>query len=104
MAKGNITIAKEAFQQISAYRDILRDPSANLWMHIKGGSWEDTKRWCTGIGWAVAGMVRVYANYHFSPFIGTFDAERVQLAEWANEIVEAVLPWIVRREPLIYTL
>jgi hypothetical protein len=64
-------------------------------MHIKGGSWEDTQRWGTGIGWAVAGMVRVYATYHFSPFIGTFDAERTHLAMWGNEIVEAVLPWIV---------
>lgn len=95
VAKRNITIAKEAFTQIAAYRDILRDPASNLWMHIKGGTWEDPKRWGTGMGWAVAGMIRVYATYHFSPLIGTFDAERLQLAAWANEIVTAVLPWIV---------
>ena len=99
MAKRNATIAKEAFTQISAFRDILRDPATNLWMHIKGGSWEDTQRWGTGIGWAVAGMVRVYATYHFSPLIGTFDIERTHLAMWANEIVEAVLPWIVSAIP-----
>lgn len=90
-----MTVAKEAFTQISAYRDILRDPSTNLWMHIKGGTWEDTKQWGTGVGWALAGMVRVYATYHFSPFIGVFDTERTQLAEWSNELVEAALPWIV---------
>lgn len=95
IATKNISVAKEAFTQIAAMRDILRDPETNLLMHVIGGHWEDRKLWGTGIAWAIAGISRVYATYLYSPFTGTFDRERNQLAQWANELVTAVLPYIV---------
>ena len=95
IATKNISVAKEAFTQIAAMRDILRDPETGLLMHVIGGHWEDRKLWGTGIAWAIAGISRVYATYLYSPFTGTFDRERNQLAQWANELVAAVLPYIV---------
>jgi hypothetical protein len=39
---------QEAYNQISLYRDELRDPGTSLWKHIVFGSFQDLGLWATG--------------------------------------------------------
>jgi rhamnogalacturonyl hydrolase YesR len=95
----NVTVAKEAIKQISAYREILRDPKTNLWWHILEGSWQDKQLWGTGMGWVACGMVRVYATFEHSFFSAAFASQKQQLKALSNELIEAILPWIVNIFP-----
>lgn len=37
----NITVAREAYNQIKYYRELLRDPDTHLWKHTtNNGDWE----------------------------------------------------------------
>lgn len=37
----NFTVVQEAYRQIKAYREILRDPSTGYWMHVSSnGQWD----------------------------------------------------------------
>jgi len=49
VATGNTSMINEAYNQISLYRDELRDPTTNLWRHVVlGTSFEDLGLWATG--------------------------------------------------------
>ena len=52
LSTGNesITLLQEAYDQCRAYREILRDPEANLWKHIVlGTGLQDYTHWGTGM-------------------------------------------------------
>ena len=52
LSTGNesITLLQEAYDQCRAYREILRDPEANLWQHIVlGTGLQDYTHWGTGM-------------------------------------------------------
>jgi len=49
MISQNQTLLSEAYNQISLYRNYLRDSSANnLWKHVLLGAWVDEGHWATG--------------------------------------------------------
>lgn len=74
--KGDITLAKEAVNQIKAYREVLlrrsdavrtgngereSEGSSKGWMHIVGPENEDLEFWSTGCGWVALGIAFVAA-------------------------------------------
>ena len=107
-----------AYQQIKAYREVLRDPdpAANgLWQHVAYGPWSDSGHWgehvslecnhpfpvhplppnsrillATGHGWAAAGILRVYQTIAKSPMRDSMEWALPDLCQWAEEIVGAV--------------
>ncbi|KZP00223.1 Six-hairpin glycosidase [Calocera viscosa TUFC12733] len=85
----NQTLLATAYQQISLYRDALRD-SSGLWRHIVLGSGTDDGHWATGNGWASAGCLRVAMTIYYSAFGGQMQNEYNDLVGWAQEIVNAV--------------
>lgn len=88
----NTTLMDEAFNQISHYRDRLRDSSAGgLWKHIvEGGSGEDAGHWATGNGWVAMGMLRVLGTYRASPRSKEYSDKIGSLQSWVEEIVGAM--------------
>jgi hypothetical protein len=78
-----------AYQQIKAYRQVLRDDNG-LWKHVIGGPWEDPGHWSTGQGWAAAGILRVYQTIAKSASRPTMEWALPDLRDWAEEIVTAV--------------
>uniref|UniRef100_A0A8H7XME6 Uncharacterized protein n=1 Tax=Psilocybe cubensis TaxID=181762 RepID=A0A8H7XME6_PSICU len=89
----NRTLVAEAYNQIKLYRGHLRDNSTGLWMHVLlGADWNDPGFWCTGQGWAAAGMLRVFATMQHSEYSNTFKNEQKDLASWIKEIHDAVYP------------
>ncbi|EJU06613.1 Six-hairpin glycosidase [Dacryopinax primogenitus] len=88
----NQTLLALAYEQISLYRQALRD-SSGLWRHITLGSGVDDGHWATGNGWAAAGCLRVAMTIYFSGFGGEMGNEVNDLVAWAGEIVNAVWPY-----------
>jgi rhamnogalacturonyl hydrolase YesR len=88
----NTTLMDEAYNQISLYRDQLRDSSANnLWKHIVlGGSGEDPGHWATGNGWAAMGMLRVMGTYRASKRANDYQDKQNTLIGWVEEIVQGM--------------
>jgi rhamnogalacturonyl hydrolase YesR len=87
----DLSVAREAYKQIQAYRTLLIDPETNLWHHVRGGYWGDEKLWGTGMAWAVAGIARVYTTLQHSVFQGPLQSELKDLATWANDIIAATM-------------
>ncbi|KZT60763.1 hypothetical protein CALCODRAFT_522895 [Calocera cornea HHB12733] len=94
----NQTLLALAYQQISLYRDALRD-SSGLWRHIAMGSGTDDGHWATGNGWASAGCLRVAMTIYYSAFGSQMQNEVSDLIGWAQEIVGAVWSYQVRDSP-----
>ncbi|EJD53929.1 Six-hairpin glycosidase [Auricularia subglabra TFB-10046 SS5] len=78
-----------AYEQCKGYRDILRDPETNLWMHVLKGKWNDTGLWLTGNAWAVNGMLRVQQTIAKSEYAPLLQRESADLISWTNEILNA---------------
>lgn len=85
--QGDSVLLKEAYTQISLYRDALRDENSGLWRHIALGDWQDDNLWATGNGWAAAGIMRVLKTVNVSSLASTFASEQADLAGWADEIL-----------------
>ncbi|KIK55319.1 hypothetical protein GYMLUDRAFT_175753 [Collybiopsis luxurians FD-317 M1] len=93
----NQTLLQDAYNQIKLYRDVLRDTNANnLWKHIELGSGKqvanDDGHWSTGNAWAAAGMLRVLASIHSSPFSSSMSSQQDDLSNWVFEIQSAMYP------------
>jgi len=88
----NTTLMDEAYNQISLYRDALRDSGANnLWKHIVlGSSGQDPGHWSTGNGWAAMGMLRVVGTYRASSQSSMYQDKQDTLVGWVEEIVEGM--------------
>ncbi|KAF9045966.1 Six-hairpin glycosidase [Hymenopellis radicata] len=83
-----ISLIQTAYDQISLYRDVLRDDSG-LWQHILLGSWSDTTHWGTGNAWAAAGMLRVLMTMNHTTQGSQFIEQSANLTTWINEVLES---------------
>ncbi|PPQ94912.1 hypothetical protein CVT25_004397 [Psilocybe cyanescens] len=89
----NRTLIAEAYNQIKLYRGHLRDDSTGMWKHVLlGADFNDPGFWCTGNGWAAAGMLRVFATMKQSEYANTFKNEQKDLSTWIKEIHDAIYP------------
>lgn len=111
-----------AVDQISFYRDVLRDPSTGLWRHVLiSTDFSDPQLWATGTfftkkristltsvlmfffylrfqsgnAWAAAGIVRTLATIQNSDFSGKFKSQKSDLTNWADEIQTAFYKLVV---------
>ncbi|KAE9405940.1 hypothetical protein BT96DRAFT_963680 [Gymnopus androsaceus JB14] len=80
------SLLQTAYEQISLYRDVLRDDDG-LWKHIELGSYQDNTHWATGNGWAAAGMLRVLETLNHSSVAIDFIEQSVNLTQWIQEII-----------------
>ncbi|EMD35968.1 hypothetical protein CERSUDRAFT_115919 [Gelatoporia subvermispora B] len=91
----NQSLLQEAHDQISLYRNYLRDTNAGgLWKHIVLGnqSQVDNGHWSTGNGWAAGGMIRVLGTIQHSEFSGKMKNQIKDLISWTSEIHDAMYP------------
>ncbi|OCF43696.1 hypothetical protein I317_02448 [Kwoniella heveanensis CBS 569] len=90
----NQSLLQEAYQQCSLYRDTLRQDSG-LWAHILlGTGTHDPGLWATGNGWAMMGMLRVYATIKWSQYADDMSSQTNDLADWVQEIFKASQQYI----------
>ncbi|WVQ94887.1 hypothetical protein IAU59_001972 [Kwoniella sp. CBS 9459] len=90
----NQTLLQEAYQQCSLYHDTLRQDSG-LWAHILlGNGTYDPGLWATGNGWAMMGMLRVYATIKWSQYADDMSSQLNDLSTWAQEIFAASQQYI----------
>ncbi|KAF5393863.1 hypothetical protein D9757_000293 [Collybiopsis confluens] len=82
------SLLQVAYEQISLYRDVLRDDSG-LWKHVELGSWQDNTLWATGNGWVAAGMLRVLETLNHSSASTDFSEQAANLTLWIHEILAA---------------
>ncbi|KIK65589.1 hypothetical protein GYMLUDRAFT_219758 [Collybiopsis luxurians FD-317 M1] len=82
------SLLQTAYEQISLYRDVLKDDSG-LWKHVELGSWQDDTLWATGNGWAAAGMLRVLETLNHSSVANDFTEQSANLTSWIEEILIA---------------
>jgi rhamnogalacturonyl hydrolase YesR len=54
-------LLQEVVRQCELQREVLQDRESGLWKHVVGPQKPDPGFWSTGNGWAVCGLVRVYA-------------------------------------------
>lgn len=126
VARGNVSVLQEAYDQCRLYRKYLRDPNGSgIWRHIQLGDWQDDGLWGTGRylffkrsqgvmvltssrnhfegnGWAAAGMTRVLATIQHSQYSSKFTAQMDDLASWINEILLSTFPLVsVGRSPFL---
>ncbi|PFH49372.1 hypothetical protein AMATHDRAFT_147815 [Amanita thiersii Skay4041] len=94
-----IGLLKEAVNQCSQYRQILRANTtkelSGAWIHIMGDAHPDPGIWSTGNAWAAAGMLRVLATVQKAP-ISRSDASWqkravLDLSNWIDEILTAAM-------------
>ncbi|KJA16234.1 hypothetical protein HYPSUDRAFT_147994 [Hypholoma sublateritium FD-334 SS-4] len=93
----NITLLEASYNQIKLYRSYLRDSQTGMWRHVVLGddsldTPNDPGFWCTGNGWAAAGMLRVLMTLRQSEFANTFTNEQSDLSSWVSEIHTAIYP------------
>ncbi|OCH84943.1 Six-hairpin glycosidase [Obba rivulosa] len=91
----NQSLLQEAHDQISLYRNYMRDTSAGgLWKHILMGnqSQVDEGHWSTGNAWAAGGMIRVLSTIQHSQFSGKMKNQVKDLISWTSEIHNAMYP------------
>ena len=86
----NISLAQQAYTQISLYRELLNDAAFNVWYHILYGYFVDAGFYAQGEAWVLAGIVRTYATYVNSPIASKFKSELTDLESWANELIDGV--------------
>lgn len=115
-----LALIQVAYDQISLYRDALRDDNG-LWRHIALGSWQDNTHWATGTyrplslhylhssstylfflgnAWAAAGMLRVLQTLNHSSQAEHFADQGANLAQWIQEIITESWNHQVRDHPL----
>ncbi|KAF5346964.1 hypothetical protein D9758_010082 [Tetrapyrgos nigripes] len=108
---GNTTLIDEAYNQISLYRDQLRDGDADgLWKHIllgtgtgAGAPPNDEGHWSTGNAWAASGMLRVLSTMQHSPYASSYQHQMGDLQSWVFEIQSAMFGRLLElglRDPL----
>ncbi|KAG7448944.1 Six-hairpin glycosidase [Guyanagaster necrorhizus] len=83
-----VQLIQTAYEQISLYRDVLRDDSG-LWKHVLLGTWNDTTHWATGNAWAAAGMLRVLVTMNHTAQADEFTGQSANLTSWIGEILSA---------------
>ncbi|KAK0206262.1 Six-hairpin glycosidase [Desarmillaria ectypa] len=81
-----VQLIQIAYEQISLYRDVLRDDNG-LWQHVALGSWNDTTHWATGNAWAAAGMLRVLMTMNHTAQADQFIGQSANLTSWIGEIL-----------------
>ncbi|KAK0242478.1 glycoside hydrolase family 105 protein [Armillaria nabsnona] len=81
-----VQLIQTAYEQISLYRDVLRDDNG-LWQHVALGSWNDTTHWATGNAWAAAGMLRVLMTMNHTAQADQFTGQSANLTSWIGEIL-----------------
>ncbi|KAK0453338.1 Six-hairpin glycosidase [Armillaria borealis] len=81
-----VQLIQTAYEQISLYRDVLRDDNG-LWQHVALGSWNDTTHWATGNAWAAAGMLRVLMTMNHTAQANQFTGQSANLTSWIGEIL-----------------
>ncbi|WVQ75720.1 hypothetical protein IAR50_005350 [Cryptococcus sp. DSM 104548] len=94
--QSNVSLLQTAYTQISLYRDALKQDSG-LWKHILNQDGKGTKDegvWATGNGWAMAGMLRVWATFYWSGFKDELSSQMSDLENWIDEIFTASTPYI----------
>ncbi|PVG04136.1 Six-hairpin glycosidase [Serendipita vermifera] len=92
----NITLLREAKNQIGHYREVLRDTNnTGLWHHILLGSWNEPSHWGTGNAWAAAGTTRVLQTLLKSHHAPQLVGDMWELAGWAKEIICAA--WVYQK-------
>ncbi|KAG8854192.1 hypothetical protein FRB96_007748 [Tulasnella sp. 330] len=95
---GNISLMREAHTQISLYRRVLYNQDASLWTHIYSPAsshyFNDTGFWCSGNGWAAAGMLRVLATMKNSPYSSQLIPEQNDLSNWITEIHTGMIKYL----------
>ena len=99
VAFSNITLMQEAYQQIKLYRDVLSfggpvgpGQCVGLWRHIAGLQNSDPGFWSTSNGWALGGMLRVYATMKSWKISSrTMQTEMSDLKAWIMELVDAII-------------
>lgn len=97
VVNNNQTLLQEAYNQISLYRDTLRQ-SSGLWAHILlggGNTVPDTGLWATGNAWAAVGMLRVLATMQRSQYAGDMQDQMGDLQTWTEDILNAVQGYVV---------
>lgn len=94
VVSNNQTLVDIAYQQISLYRDALRNQSNSLWQHTIYGGTVDNGTWATGNAWVVAGCVRVIATIQQSPFASQMSSQINDLKSWAGEILAGTQPYV----------
>ncbi|KAJ3829051.1 Six-hairpin glycosidase [Lentinula raphanica] len=97
------SLLQTAYEQISLYRDVLRDDNG-LWRHIALGSWQDATHWATGNGWAAAGMLRVLETIAHSPVASDFEDSSSNLAQWIQEIISTAWQYQADNGTLLNTI
>ncbi|KAJ3998634.1 Six-hairpin glycosidase [Lentinula boryana] len=97
------SLLQTAFEQISLYRDVLRDDDG-LWRHVALGSWEDSTHWATGNGWAAAGMLRVLETLDHSSVASDFAEQSASLAQWIQEIISTAWQYQAENGTLLNTI
>ncbi len=106
-----VQLIQTAYEQISLYRDVLRDDNG-LWQHVALGSYNDTTHWATGkstvnrwhlflnriIGnaWAAAGMLRVLMTMNHTAQADQFTGQSANLTSWIGEILSTAWEYQVR--------
>lgn len=98
VARDNITLMAEAYRQIRLYRSVLRSAEpegpghcVSLWRHIEGPMNSDPGFWTTSIGWALGGMLRVYATMTHWESSQLLVEEMSDLRSWILELITAVM-------------
>ncbi|KAF9693203.1 hypothetical protein EKO04_008616 [Ascochyta lentis] len=90
VATRNQGLLREAFNQITLYRNFLQDKSTGLWRHIAGAR-TDAGSWSTGNGWTLGGIARVLATIKHWPTSAGWTAEQQNLTQYAKEIVDGAI-------------
>ncbi|KAJ3906046.1 Six-hairpin glycosidase [Lentinula edodes] len=96
-------LLQTAYEQISLYRDVLRDDDG-LWRHVALGSWQDTTHWATGNGWAAAGMLRVLETLNHSSMTTDFADQTANLTQWIQEILSSSWQYQLENGTLLNTI
>ncbi|WFD25555.1 hypothetical protein MNAN1_000515 [Malassezia nana] len=107
----NQSLVRMAYEQLQLQRAALRiaeGPSQGLWRHIvqfqgknKTARPVDERPWLTGNAWAAAGMLRVAAMIHASPWVDKMDNLYKDLLEWVDEVIGASYHWVDKSTGLL---
>ncbi|KAJ3810077.1 Six-hairpin glycosidase [Lentinula aff. lateritia] len=85
-------LLQTAYEQISLYRDVLRDDDG-LWRHVALGN-----------GWAAAGMLRVLETLNHSSMATDFTDQTANLTQWIQEILSSSWQYQLENGTLLNTI
>ncbi|KAJ3857150.1 Six-hairpin glycosidase [Lentinula lateritia] len=92
-------LLQTAYEQISLYRDVLRDDDG-LWRHVA----LDTHEFTSGNGWAAAGMLRVLETLNHSSMATDFTDQTANLTQWIQEILSSSWQYQLENGTLLNTI